>query len=456
MARFPFNFLCVFFLFTVLSAAEEFQRSAAVAEPEVFVRSGPGTEYYPTAKLQLGDRVEVFYEDGNWCAVRPPVGSFSWISAKYVDILSGNIGSVNTDGLASRVGSDPSLYNGELCNTVQVKLKKGEKVLIISKTETPENPASPLWYKIAPPSGEFRWIQKDSLIEKAAMPPVNSVHGGSITRVVYENEQTPPIKLTPPAKQAIPVPVPGASGGQTLPANSPQVPETLCVENPEFQKVFEELKAETRNVLTRPAEDWVFQVLIDRANELFKIAPTDNDMEKVYNVLESLQRTRNVRQEIAVRRQYRTSISQPLTPAAVRTYPAFASNSGAPKPLKEITNEQEAVFPAAVKTAYSSEIARVASNPNVPRTDVPVPLIPKEEFDITGKLGAFEPLPKGHPPYAVVNGKDEVICLITPADGADLKPLLGKQVGINGILGVYEKKGQLNRRHITALEVKAL
>jgi hypothetical protein len=73
-------------------------------------------------------------------------------------------------------------------------------------------------------------------------------------------------------------------------------------------------------------------------------------------------------------------------------------------------------------------------------------------------LGEFEePLPKGHPPYAVVNEKQQIISMISPTPNLDLSPYIGQFVGINGILGAYERQqGKPRARHITARNIQVL
>jgi uncharacterized protein YgiM (DUF1202 family) len=444
-------YLFLFLLLTLTAsvAAREFPYTAAVAESETIVRSGPGTDFYPTVKLVLGDKVEVFHEDGDWCAVRPPLGSFSWISAKYVDLVSGNVGSVNAEGLASRIGSDSSVHDGKLCDTVQVKLKKGERVFVLDKVETPENTASPLWYKINPPRGEFRWVQKKNLFVET--PRAENDRPREIQQVVYQNEEAPKIPL--PRLPAAANTIPNTSAKAAVPLPSGEL-------FTEFQKVFAELHTEAVECLTRPTEDWVFQELIARADELYTIAPTDDDLEKTYQLLESLKRTQRVRQEIAIKRHFKTSGG--VSPSIPQN---IASNSGAPAPARlAAISDTTALAALAPQPARATEIARVASNPYAPRADVPASVTKKPTentpvramFNVRGKLGTFDPLPKGHPPYAVVNEKNEIICLVTPAEGLDIKPLLGKQVSINGEVGFYKKANKPDRRHITALEVSGL
>ena len=53
-----------------------FPYKAFVAADEVYVRSGPGENYYPTDKLKTGNPVEVYRHDpGGWCAFGPCPGA---------------------------------------------------------------------------------------------------------------------------------------------------------------------------------------------------------------------------------------------------------------------------------------------------------------------------------------------------------------------------------------------
>ena len=441
--------LTLFFgLCSATFGAERFPYVASIAAPEVDVRSGPGFDFYETSVLWRGDKVEVYYESDGWLAIRPPLGSFSWVSGRYVNLDLGNIGTVTIDGLAARIGSEGS----ELCETVQVKLKKGEKLLVLDRKETPENIASPLWYKIAPPSGEYRWIPR-SAATSSAVQPIARQQTSVIVPVRYDEEAKGPEALVPPP----PIRTSKKTGQQPeyqlkpeyrlnddlgTPGEIPLLAELLADADPgkkkespaqefppkptdPFQKAFEELKQEARVALTRPTDDWVFDTLIKQGNYLYEIAPTDTDLEKVYHLVETLQRTRTVRQEIAMRRQFRSG--NPLLPspppAAAPSQPVYGSNLAATSPT-----------PSLVTTAGH-------------RTETP-------SYDVVGKLGEFEPpLPKKHPPYAVVNEKGEITCYITPAPGVNLDSFIGKQVGINGMLGLYQKRNEPDKRHITAKSV---
>jgi hypothetical protein len=131
-------------------AAVEFPYEAYINSADVYVRSGPGRDYYPTDKLQKGEKVEIYRHDpGGWYAIRPPRRSFSWVSSRHLDALGNELAMSNTERAVVRVGSAFS----DVRDVIQVRLEKGEKVELLS----PPSADSP-WCRIAPPAGEFRWV----------------------------------------------------------------------------------------------------------------------------------------------------------------------------------------------------------------------------------------------------------------------------------------------------------
>ena len=138
------------------AGGQAFPYKAHVVADGVYVRSGPGKNYYPTAKLQSGDTVEVFRHDpGGWYAIKPPEGSFEWVSGRYLKLGEDNIAEVAAEGVASRVGSNFS----DIRDVIQVRLHQGELVEVLGSAGATGDSASGTWYKIAPPSGTFRWVQ---------------------------------------------------------------------------------------------------------------------------------------------------------------------------------------------------------------------------------------------------------------------------------------------------------
>ena len=142
------------------AAAATFPYKAFVAADDVFVRSGPGENYYPTDKLKTGDAVEVYRHDpGGWCAIRPVPASFSWVSTRYLRLGKGNIATVTEEHVAARVGSRFS----DVRDVIEVWLHRGELVEVLDAGRDGPAASANAWCKIAPPAGEFRWISSKFL-----------------------------------------------------------------------------------------------------------------------------------------------------------------------------------------------------------------------------------------------------------------------------------------------------
>lgn len=147
----PFWACCLLLAWAASAAAEQFPYRGVINADDVYVRSGPGQDYYPTEKLKKGEIVEVYRHDpGGWYAVRPPASSYSWVSARYVREAGDGLLEVTMDGVVARVGSTLN----QARDVWQVKLRKGELLEMLD----PGPGESGAWYRVAPPSGEFRWV----------------------------------------------------------------------------------------------------------------------------------------------------------------------------------------------------------------------------------------------------------------------------------------------------------
>lgn len=87
----------------VSALAAEFPYVAYVNSADVYVRSGPGRNYYPTDKLRKGEQVEVYRHDpGGWYAIRPPRQSFAWVSKRHLDPQPNGLAIVNSQRVVAR------------------------------------------------------------------------------------------------------------------------------------------------------------------------------------------------------------------------------------------------------------------------------------------------------------------------------------------------------------------
>jgi hypothetical protein len=223
--------------------------TAYVTGSNVLVRSGAGEKYYPTQKLKLGQPVEVYRIDpGGWCAIRPFDGSFTWVAARYLKPADNNLATVTEDDVPAYVGS--SLSGAR--DVVHVRLRKGEVVeLLEPSARDAKGRADNAWVKIAPPSGEFRWVAGEFL---DATPPRDAPREDAMVRQTTAHVTAP------------------LGEGSRSPREDSSPPQALSPEA--FQRECERLELELSSTVTEDIARWSFESLRDRANWLLDRAET--------------------------------------------------------------------------------------------------------------------------------------------------------------------------------------
>ena len=513
-------FLVFLSTFSNIFAAQKFPYTAQVIESEAIVYSSPGAERYETQRLKAGDKVEVYQiNPDNWCAIRPPLGSFSWICGLYVEAGLNNIGVVTVDQLSSRVGSQ----FGDTCKTVQIQLEKGERVVLLERVETPTNTASPVWYKIVPPSGEFRWIHLHSLSAGARLakplPRPQANHSGKIIQASYgepvadsdfdaaemmasdpmqydedsfdgtflELAESDPLEapslegavatrpfsgntnLQRPGMDRTPQQYPAPSHPQhifnpslaTMP-RSGQGAAMMQTPSDPYQRALAQLSQEIQAAMSRPTEDWMFDTMIQKGKMLMDRAPTEYDRTRAMQMVQVLEKTRNIRKTNAFRREQSSNFSggkltqsvlrgnaNPTAPTTPKVTPQAAPTLSQALPglgTPPLSTTQLGTSPLGTPTVPSAAYAANPASSFVSPTAPPVndtivtaaATTPNTSpFKAVGRLGWFSQRPEGCPPYALVNEQGKIVSYVTPQPGVDLKPYINKQIGVNGTSGVY-------------------
>ena len=160
---------------------------------DVYIRSGPGTNYYRCGKLNKADRVKVVSRRTVWSRIVPPAGSFSWISKRYVSIDPDNsaIGIVAGDAVRVYAGSN---YREPIHSEIlQLKLNKGEKVKLLGEEKDD-------YYKITPPTGAYLWVStqyikplgpvgKVTLAIESKTEPRTDIPAVVLTKISVESEK---------------------------------------------------------------------------------------------------------------------------------------------------------------------------------------------------------------------------------------------------------------------------
>src|SRR5690606_12962377 len=83
----------------------------------------------------------------------------------------------------------------------QIQMPRGEEVTILGRAER-EGPDGPqLWYRIVPPSGEFRWVHRDQVVDNPELLLRDK------PRAEERLASAQPTPLEPAPKRPVPAPV---------------------------------------------------------------------------------------------------------------------------------------------------------------------------------------------------------------------------------------------------------
>jgi SH3-like domain-containing protein len=367
------------------AAGAEFPYTAYVNSGDVYVRSGPGRNYYPTAKLRKGQKVEIYRHDpGGWLAIRPPRDSFAWVSKRHLDPAGDSLATVNSDRVVARVGSAFS----DVRDVIQVRLERGEKVELVA----PPADDSP-WCKIAPPSGEFRWVfakyvDRELPGDLAADQREADAAQGYVSNRDDESGN-PDVHLASASDDPQ-----RAAGAQ---------PRGMLDDASTIGRELNRVNVELSAMVAQDLSAWNFDELKHRVETVLRDAQTSIERGHARLLLAKLER------------------------------------------FDDIRKRHEALRGAAGGTDRSTALA-AAGGGAVYRDDA-------SRFDGIGRLSPVISEKVGGPQFALVDNSNAVISFVTPAPGVNLRPYVDQYVGVNGQRGYLT---ELERHHISVQRVTVL
>jgi hypothetical protein len=385
-------------------AEQSFPYKAYINANEVYLRSGPGQSYYPTDKLSVGQEVQVYRHDpGGWYAVRPVEGSFSWVTARYLKPGADNLAVAIEENVAARVGSRFS----DIRDVVQVRLHKDEVVELLDTKPTAGGSSSQAWCKIAPPAGEFRWVfgkyvdpeyPRDGLQRTtpaegvaAAVAGRESAADGSKHAASAKGRQGPTAKHNSRATEV-------AADESASASERSMSPEA-------YQAELESLELELSTMVVEEPTVWAFGSLQQRAEALLNQAETAPERGRTRLLLNKIARFADLKQR-----------SDAVASLAQQT---------------DRSNQQLArLSPSLRSAAHEPQSAG--------------------RFDGVGKLTEVGSPKIGAPRYALLDENGQVRCYVSSAPGVNLRPYVGRQVGINGMRGYMPEQ---HTRHLVARRV---
>ncbi len=288
-----------------VNGEQTFPYKAYVAVDDVYVRSGPGQNYYPTDKLKRGQEVEVYRHDpGGWCAIRPVDGSFTWVSGRYLKPTSSHLAVVTEDGVSARVGSRFSTIR----EVVQVRLQKGEVVEILE----------------APPRG------RRARMRGSRLPRLRASFAGcrpsisTPTIPVTACERCRPARGMPISQRASEAAAAidrFGCGRRNRCAASSAKPRSLTAE--EYQAELERIELDLSAMVIEEPTAWSFDSLRQRTNQLLDEAQTAVERGRARLLANKIARFDDIKQRqdavLAMRRRDRPQRPAVGRPAAAGT-----------------------------------------------------------------------------------------------------------------------------------------
>ena len=450
MRAFTRNFTLLFAAIVTLLAtganAEEirFPYQAQITGGDVYIRSGPGKNYYPTDKLQRGNVVEVYRHDpGGWYAIRPPRRSFSWIAATNLRLSENNLAEVTGAGVMAYVGSNFS----DVRDVHQVRLEAGEVVEIIGMKRFIKQGGgtAETWYKTASPAGEFRWVSSRFIARYSGRasgfssnnttdaPQSEPVAAVSRPREPIHDAVRPVDFQEPEARSPEAVRIPGSAidsdqiavRGYDESINTPPSGSSTTP-NSRFKREVEQLDLELSLMVAEEPSVWHFGQLRSAAQVVLEDSKSAVDRGRARVILRDIAKYQTLRDEYeaiaAIRRE--TDRSNRVLQAA-RDKPA--EDYALPR-----RNEDIATTSVLVDAGVDNTSEQVAVPPTAGAESTSASGEVTHDFGGAGRLKSVVSRRRNAPRYAVVDPQGKILMLVRPAAGLDLGKLVGKSVSVRG------------------------
>ena len=154
--------------------AQSYPAKAVILQKDVEVRSGPSKNFFPTSKLNQNEEVLVLRESKEapgWLEIKPPTGSFSWISGKYVKQVDARHGFVECDPTRPVSILPGSTLVNQAPNRESMKLTAGTVVVIVDRPMTVDGES---WLPIQPHPSEVRYLPAEAVKPAASVTPASN------------------------------------------------------------------------------------------------------------------------------------------------------------------------------------------------------------------------------------------------------------------------------------------
>lgn len=409
--------VCGLVLAEAASAGERtFPYTVEIAADEVEVRCGPGWDYYATQRLARGTKVEVYRHDaGGWLAIRPPEGSFSWVSARHLKPTADRqVAEVMLDGAVAWVGSSTASVAQ---HKWQVRLKREEQVEVLGELAMTVGPgfATETYQKIGPPAGEFRWIHAQHALAPELAPQQTAARTQSQSDYRHVGQ--------PRVRDAV---EPAAAARPLLSAQ-------------ESARQVEDLRIALALLVTQEIEQWDLSSLKQRADALRQQLVDSSLAREVTAISQRMQEYETLQ------RRYRNNRERDVSEHRVGGSDSQRDAANA-KPDADLGATGPAAEPRLLDTDWTQDFDAAIGSGVAPASAE----TGASRYDAEGWLMPVHSTKRVAPPFAVLDDDGRVRAYITPAPGLNLRRYAKQYVGL---IGTKQYVPALRAAHITAERV---
>jgi hypothetical protein len=430
----------------------QFPYRAVVEGAEAYVRSGPGRNYYPTAKLKAGRRVTVHRHDpGGWYMIAPPKGSFSWIRANYVRKDGAGRGTLTSNNVIVRVGSE----FGNDRDVEQVRLSTGDTVEILGERTFSTRAGAVVMYQIVPPRGEYRWIRGRHLVPVDQRNRVANdrdpyaIPTHATREMITKKEIGHPLDFNGPRLTA-----PGTSLGDGRHTTGDGTYDRECAQLTELDKRFRDMvdqetsawdlasiEAEYKQ-LRLTSRDPVILTRIDR--RLPTLAHYESVQAEYQKMIQLAYETERRDAQLAGG-SVGPTLASPLPDGSATSGPRFQPpvatlptpglqrrqnlRSSPVRLAPGMTDGSATSYPRRQRNGFATSYPTLA-------TQYPQPAIPSQQpspqFDGAGIIKRVRQIRPGLPQYAIVAPDGRFLAYLQPVRGLPMERYVGRSMGIYG------------------------
>ncbi|MEZ6142045.1 MAG: hypothetical protein R3B84_15880 [Zavarzinella sp.] len=161
-----FTIVALFLATTMISAQQK--RAATVAYDGSDILSGPAFSFPSVGKVNKGERLLVYGEEGEFLIVQAPPSCKSWIRAVHLgEVKLDDRGMANVEVRVNDAEVRVGDARGDMPSDIaRLRLPKDTIVEVIGKpvrVDNSKHSTSIVWYPIIPPEGDYRYIARKAV-----------------------------------------------------------------------------------------------------------------------------------------------------------------------------------------------------------------------------------------------------------------------------------------------------